>query len=109
MIFPSMFQPKVTIIEENKNLGTMKVEELMGSHCTHGMNLKHRNEENPLLWKPFKKRFRRKMHGIGLEGKDDQLALMTKNFNKFWKRFEMVQNLLLNSQKVTPSQILLTK
>ncbi|PON99959.1 hypothetical protein TorRG33x02_043770, partial [Trema orientale] len=69
---PDRFNPKLTAIEESKNLDTMKVEELMGSLQTYEMNLRQREKASKSASKYAKE-------------DDVNLALLTKNMGKMSK------------------------
>ena len=78
---PDRFQPKLTAIEESKNLDTMKVEELMGSLQTYEMNIKQRKKEKTIALKAASEPTDEEG-----EGESDELAFLTKNFSKFLKK-----------------------
>ena len=83
---PDRFQPKVTAIEENKNLDTMKVEELMGSLRTFEMNLKQRKKEKSIALKATQDEIKSEEGTEAEEEEEDQIVFLTKNFNKYLKK-----------------------
>ncbi|GAV79723.1 UBN2 domain-containing protein, partial [Cephalotus follicularis] len=57
---PKSWMPKVTAIEEAKDLNTLPLEELLGSLMTHEMTIKNHEDEDS----------------------DDEMALITRRFKK---------------------------
>lgn len=53
---PDRFQPKVTVIEEAKNLETLKIKELIGSLKAFELNLKQRNKEKSIALKALQEK-----------------------------------------------------
>ena len=78
---PDRFQPKLMAIEENKNLETMKVEEFTGSLQTYEINIMHRKKDKSIALKATFEPFVSENGNL-----DDELALLSKNFNKFFKK-----------------------
>ena len=75
------FSSKVIAIEEAKDLGSMKVEDLMGSLHTFEMTLKQRKREKSIALKIM-----HEDEDSSEEDNDDELALLTKNLKKFLKK-----------------------
>lgn len=81
---PKKWRPKVTAIEEAKDLKTLSVEQLIGSLITHEMVLTEEEDEKP-------------KKGIALQAtskdeeseEDEEMALLTRRFKKFIKRKEV--------------------
>ena len=78
---PDKFQSKVTTIKESKNLDTMKIE-LMGSLQTFELNLRQKKKDKSIALKSTQD------ESLDLEENDNDVALLTKHFNKFLKKME---------------------
>ena len=83
-VLPDRFQTKLTAIEEAKDLDKIKVEELMGSLRTFELNQQIRQKgkteeikEKSIALKSSKEK---------KESSDDEMALLTKNFQKYIKK-----------------------
>ncbi|XP_062114374.1 uncharacterized protein LOC133825452 [Humulus lupulus] len=78
-VLPDRFDTKLLAMEEAKDFGKMKVEELMGSLRTFELNqqIKQKGKPNPSI---------EKRKGIAFKVSDDEMALLTKNFQKFMKK-----------------------
>ena len=74
---PESFQAKVTVIEENKDLNEIKIQELIGSLQTYKLELPSHKSNKSLAFKTINER-------IGdSPGKDDvenEVAFLAKNF-----------------------------
>ncbi|MQM02573.1 hypothetical protein Taro_035340, partial [Colocasia esculenta] len=95
---PSSWNTKVTIIEDSKNLSTMKVDELIGSIMTYELNVKRKEtEENP--WKSIALKASKKVSSdskrstqqesieseSSSHSENDEMAMLTRQFKKFLK------------------------
>ncbi|GAV77425.1 zf-CCHC domain-containing protein/UBN2 domain-containing protein [Cephalotus follicularis] len=79
---PKSWTPKVTAIEEAKDLTTLPLEQLLGSLMTHETTLKnHKNEETKKM-KPVSLRTSKEENE---SDEDGHMALITKQFKKFLK------------------------
>ena len=86
-VLPDRFQTKLTAIEEAKDLDTMKVEELMGSLQTFELNQQIRQKEKPSAPKEKSVALKSsKIKDSEEDDGDDELALLTKNFQKYMKK-----------------------
>ena len=72
---PDKFSSNVIAIEKAKDLGSMKVEDLMGSLCAFEMALKQRKKEKPINLKTVHEE-----EHSNEEDDDDELVLLTKIF-----------------------------
>ena len=80
---------KVTTIEEDRDVSTMKLDELMGSLQTFELNLKMNRKEKSIT-------FQAEQHESSNEGNlndDESLVLLTKKFNRFLKRLNKKKTL----------------
>ena len=77
---PDKFQSKVTIIGESKNLYIMKIDKL-GSLQTFELNLRQKKKDKSIS---LKSKLDESLDPE--EDDDDNVALLTKNFNKFLKK-----------------------
>ena len=77
---PDRFSSKVIAIKEAKDLDSMKVKDLMRSLRAFEMTLKHRKREKSIALKTVHKK-----EDSSEEDNKDELALLTKNFKKFFK------------------------
>ena len=82
---PDRFSSKVIVIEEAKDLDSMKVEDLMGSFHAFVMILKQRTREKSIALKIVHEE-----EDSSEEDNDDELALLTKNFKKFLEKCRQV-------------------
>ena len=78
---PDRLSSKVIVIEEAKDLNSMKVKDLMGSFCAFQMTLKKRKKEKSIALKTVHEE-----KDSSEEDSDNELALLTKNFKKFLKK-----------------------
>ena len=85
-VLPDRFQSKLTAIEEAKDLDKIKVEELMGSLRTFELNQQIRQKgktkeikEKSIALKSSKDKKE------SLDDEDDEMALLTKNVQKYIK------------------------
>ncbi|MQL76440.1 hypothetical protein Taro_008828 [Colocasia esculenta] len=95
---PSSWNTKVTVIEDSKNLSTMKVDELIGSLMTYELNVKRKEtEENPrksIASKASNKVSSDSKKSAQQEGSEsetstdnenDEMAMLTRQFKMFLK------------------------
>ena len=80
---PDRFGPKVIAIEEAKDLNFMKVEDLLGSLRAFEMTFKQRKKEKSITLKSVQENSEEVAPNE--ENNDDELALLTKNFKKFFQ------------------------
>ncbi|GAV58821.1 UBN2 domain-containing protein, partial [Cephalotus follicularis] len=81
---PKSWMPKVTAIEEAKDLNTLPLEELLGSLMTHEMTIKnHEDDEEQDKKKKKVIAFKSSTADSSKEDSDDEMALMTRRFKKF--------------------------
>lgn len=76
---PKSFKPKVTTIEESKNLEVMKLKQLIGSLQTFEVAIKEPTKKKSIAFKveePFESN----------ENLDDDKALVVKRIKKFFQR-----------------------
>ena len=78
---PDRFISKAIVIEEAKDLDSMKVEDLMGSHSAFEITLKQRKREKSIALKHVHEE-----EDTSEEDNDDKLALLTKNFKILEKK-----------------------
>lgn len=76
---PKRFRPKVTAIEESKDLEVMKLEELIGSLQTFEVAIKEPTKKNDIALKI-------KEPSESNEDSDDDLTLLAKRFKKFFRK-----------------------
>ena len=83
------FAYKITAIEEARDLNTMTLKELMCSLQTFELNLKMNKKENSIA-------FQAQQHNSFDKGNmsdDESVILLTKNFNKYFKRMNKKKKL----------------
>ncbi|GAV83812.1 zf-CCHC domain-containing protein/UBN2 domain-containing protein [Cephalotus follicularis] len=81
---PKSWMPKVTAIEEAKDLNTLPLEELLGSLMTHEMTIKnHEDDEEQDKKKKKVIAFKSSTTDSREEDSDDEMALITKRFKKY--------------------------
>ncbi|GAV62619.1 zf-CCHC domain-containing protein/UBN2 domain-containing protein [Cephalotus follicularis] len=81
---PKSWMPKVTAIEEAKDLNTLPLEELLGSLMTHEMTIKnHEDDEEQYKRKKKVIAFKSSTTDSSEEDSDDEIALMTRRFKKY--------------------------
>ena len=87
------WDPKVTAIQEAKDLNTLSLDELMGSLITHELIMQHRNEDDKkrrkiIAFKAAMDKMEKseEEHSSGNEIQDDDLAMIVRKFKKFMKR-----------------------
>ncbi|XP_062118453.1 uncharacterized protein LOC133832082 [Humulus lupulus] len=81
------FQTKLTVIEEAKDLDTMKAEELMGSLRTFELNQQIRQKEKPYALKEKSIALKiLKEKNSDDDVYEDKMALLTNNFKKYMKK-----------------------
>ncbi|GAV63764.1 UBN2 domain-containing protein, partial [Cephalotus follicularis] len=81
---PRTWMPKVTAIEQAKNLNTLPLEVLLGSLMTHELSMQNKDDDE--------EKEKRKKKVVALKSSiiedsddddDDELSLITRNFKKF--------------------------
>ncbi|GAV79094.1 zf-CCHC domain-containing protein/UBN2 domain-containing protein [Cephalotus follicularis] len=81
---PKSWMPKVTAIEEAKDLNTLPLEELLGSLMTHEMTIKnHEDDEEQDKKKKKVIAFKSSTTDSSGEDSDDEMALITRRFKKY--------------------------
>ncbi|GAV67542.1 zf-CCHC domain-containing protein/UBN2 domain-containing protein, partial [Cephalotus follicularis] len=81
---PKSWMPKVTAIEEAKDLNTLPLEELLGSLMTHEMTIKnHEDDEEQDKKKKKVIAFKSSTTNSSEEDSDDEMALITRRFKKY--------------------------
>ncbi|GAV58426.1 zf-CCHC domain-containing protein/DUF4219 domain-containing protein/UBN2 domain-containing protein, partial [Cephalotus follicularis] len=81
---PKSWMPKVTAIEEAKDLNTLPLEELLGSLMTHEMTIKnHEDDEEQDKRKKKVIAFKSSTPDSSEEESDDEMALITRRFKKY--------------------------
>ncbi|XP_065619359.1 uncharacterized protein LOC136063239 [Quercus suber] len=81
---PETFRPKVTAIEESKDLDDIKVQELVGSLQTYELSMPSQKKSKSLALKTIDERVA--SHDISEEdGVEKEVAYLAKNFRKFLK------------------------
>ncbi|GAV66639.1 zf-CCHC domain-containing protein/UBN2 domain-containing protein [Cephalotus follicularis] len=81
---PKSWMPKVTAIEEAKDLNTLPLEELLGSLMTHEMTIKnHEDEEEQDKKKKKVIAFKSSTVDSSNEDSDDEMALIIRRFKKY--------------------------
>ncbi|GAV62025.1 zf-CCHC domain-containing protein/DUF4219 domain-containing protein/UBN2 domain-containing protein [Cephalotus follicularis] len=81
---PKSWMPKVTAIEEEKDLNTLPLEELLGSLMTHEMTIKnHEDDEEQDKNKKKVIAFKSSTVDSSEEESDDEMALITRRFKTF--------------------------
>ncbi|GAV90807.1 zf-CCHC domain-containing protein/UBN2 domain-containing protein, partial [Cephalotus follicularis] len=81
---PKSWMPKVTAIEEAKNLNTLPLEELLGSLMTHEMTIKNHEEDEEQDKKKKKViAFKSSTPDSSDEESDDEMDLITRRFKKY--------------------------
>ncbi|GAV84760.1 UBN2 domain-containing protein, partial [Cephalotus follicularis] len=81
---PKSWMPKVTAIEEAKDLNTLPLEELLGSLMTHEMTIKnHEDDEEQDKKKKKVIAFKYSTANSSEEDSDDEMALITRRFKKY--------------------------
>ena len=85
------------IIEESTNLDIMRVDELMGTHKTFELNLTQRKKEKSIALKTMQEA---KIED-GNDQDDDKYALLSKNFNKFFRKVGKQSKSALKALKST--------
>jgi hypothetical protein len=81
---PDRFRIKVTTIEESKDLGEMKIEELVGSFQTYEYSLPPIRKAKSIALKASKKKFR-VSYDEDSNINEDAVAMLAKNFERFMK------------------------
>ncbi|XP_062075658.1 uncharacterized protein LOC133779758 [Humulus lupulus] len=87
-VLPDRFDTKFLAMEEAKDFGKMKVEELMVSLGTFELNqqIKQKGKPNPSIEKSKGIAFKVYEKDVYDDGKDDEMTLITRNFQKFMKK-----------------------
>ncbi|GAV68842.1 zf-CCHC domain-containing protein/UBN2 domain-containing protein, partial [Cephalotus follicularis] len=81
---PKIWMPKVTAIEEAKDLNTFPLEELLGSLMMHEMTIKnHEDDEEQDKKKKKVIAFKSSTPDSSVEESDDEMALITRRFKKY--------------------------
>ncbi|GAV67320.1 UBN2 domain-containing protein [Cephalotus follicularis] len=84
---PKSWMPKVTAIEEAKDLNSLPLEELLGSLMTHKMTIKnHEDDEEQDKKKKKVIAFKSSTADSSDEDSDDEMALITRRFKKYWAK-----------------------
>ncbi|XP_062102828.1 uncharacterized protein LOC133812992 [Humulus lupulus] len=86
--YEKLFDTKLLAMKEAKDFGKMKVEELMGSLRTFELNqqIKQKGKSNPSIEKNKGIAFKVSKIDVSDDEKDDEMALLTRNFQKFMKK-----------------------
>jgi hypothetical protein len=92
---PERFRIKVTSIEESKNLGSMKIDELVGSLQTYEYSLTLIKKANGMAFKATKS----KVSSDEDSDNEDELALIANKINKLMKTDKFIEGL-----RETPSE-----
>ncbi|GAV85616.1 zf-CCHC domain-containing protein/UBN2 domain-containing protein, partial [Cephalotus follicularis] len=86
---PKSWMPKVTAIEEAKDLNTLPLEELLGSLMTHEMTIKnHEDDEEQDKKKKKVIAFKSSTAESSDEDSDDEMPLITRRFKKYWAKMK---------------------
>ena len=83
---PDKWDPKVTAIQEAKDLNTLPLDELMGSLITHELTLQHRNEDELKKKKSIAlKAIMEDENELSSDEtiKDEQLGMIVRKFNRY--------------------------
>ena len=87
------WDPKVTTIQEAKDLNTLCLDELIGSLITHELTMQHRTEDDQKRRKSIafkaamdKMEESEEEHSSNYEIQDDDLVIIMRKFKKFMKR-----------------------
>ncbi|GAV84225.1 UBN2 domain-containing protein [Cephalotus follicularis] len=81
---PKSWMPKITSIEEAKDLNTLPLEELLGSLMTHEMTIKnHEDDEEQDKKKKKVIAFKSSTVDSNEEESDDEMALITRRLKRF--------------------------
>ena len=86
---PDRWDPKVTAIQEAKDLNNLPLDELMGSLITHELTLQHRNEDELKKKKSIAlKAAMEEKEELSSEEtlKDEQLGMLVRKFKKYMGR-----------------------
>jgi hypothetical protein len=84
--FPERFRIKVTIIEESKDLDSMKIEELMGSLQTYEYSLPPVRKAKAIALKVAKNKSRVSSDEDSDNEEEDAVAMLTKNVDRLIKK-----------------------
>jgi hypothetical protein len=84
---PERFRIKVTSIEESKNLGSMKIDELVGSLQTYEYSLTLIKKANGMAFKATKS----KVSSDEDSDNEDELALIANKINKLMKTDKFIE------------------
>ncbi|XP_062100928.1 uncharacterized protein LOC133806859 [Humulus lupulus] len=92
-VLPDKFDMKLVVMEEAKDFGKMKVEELMGSLRTFELNkkIKKKGKPNPSIKKSKGIAFKVSEKDVSNDEKDDEMTLLTRNFQIFMKKVGLVR------------------
>ncbi|GAV66026.1 zf-CCHC domain-containing protein/UBN2 domain-containing protein [Cephalotus follicularis] len=99
---PKSWMPKVTAIEEAKDLNTLPLEGLLGSLMTHEMTIKNHEDDDEQDKKKKKViAFKSSTVDSSEEESDDEMALITRRFKRFLAKKKFGSK---NLKKSTPSK-----
>ncbi|GAV79740.1 UBN2 domain-containing protein [Cephalotus follicularis] len=100
---PKSWMPKVTAIEEAKDLNTLPLEELLGSLMTHKMTIKnHEDDEEQDKKKKKVIAFKSSTADSSDEDSDDEMAMITRRFKTILGKEEVWKQTL---QKIITHKI----
>ena len=83
---PKGWQPKVTAIQEAKDLNTLELDELMGSLMTHEITMKSHDDHDKKKKKGKAFKSLIKEEESSDEDDDEEFAMMAKRFKKFFRK-----------------------
>ncbi len=88
---PPNWEPKVTAIEEARDISTLSMDDLLGTLLTHEIKMK-KKENSELKMKSLALKVKEEEDSISSGNEDDDIALLTKRFNKFIKKRRFSKN-----------------
>ncbi|KAM7490513.1 hypothetical protein LguiA_033434 [Lonicera macranthoides] len=96
-ILPKKWRPKVTAIQEAKNLKTLSMDELLGSLKTHEKELEREDEVNAKSKKNLALKASQHEDGLESMGEDKDMALLSRKFEKFLAKKKYSQGKIDNN------------
>ena len=82
---PESWTPKITTIEEAKDLNTLKLEDLINSLMSHEL-IKKRNEESHRGRRTLALKAQNSEESTSTSHEEEEISLLTKKFKKFVRR-----------------------
>ncbi|XP_070020470.1 uncharacterized protein [Nicotiana sylvestris] len=80
-VLPITWESKITVIQESKNIATLKLDELIGNLTAYGLRRKTMKMDVPK-----KKRIMALRITAGSDLEDDEITMITKDFKKYLRR-----------------------